>query len=167
MSSRKETIADAIVTALRGILLSGAIVEEIVTPPEGEEGLPIITYRPRVYRLFRLEDAGVNCKFPCFAVYTAGIAETNPRSGSATEDIGYGIGVALLAPGDTIENQAAWEEWREAMQDLFRNRRLGGVSQVVRCVLENGPGLSDASPIYAMIRGNDVVRCIYQAARSN
>lgn len=148
--SRKKDIADAVEATIRGLTLTGGIMD----------GSDV-----RVERLFKLSDIGLNSKFPCFAVYTADIGETNPQSRSATEDIGYGIGVALFASGSSPQNEDEWEVWRQAMQDAFRNRRLEGVPQVVRCVLENGPGLNPAMDNFDKIRGNDVVRCIYQRAK--
>lgn len=161
--SRKNDIADAVYDVLRLLQLSGEIVTTDLRSPDPESGS---RFYNRVYRRQRLEDAGINCEFPCFVVYTGGIAETNPNSRSMTDDIGYGIGVALLISADSIQDDDAWETWREAMMDAFLNKRLSAVTQVVRCTIEPGPGLSEASPLYGMIRGNDIIRCLYQRART-
>ena len=150
--SRKRTIADAVVTTIQAITgLTGGILNGSA---------------PRCVRVKSMEDAGINCILPSFIVYTAGIAETNPASRSMTDDIGYGIGVLLLVREDSMEDNDAAEIWREAMHDAFLNKRLTAVSQVVRCTIEAGPGLSEASPIYGMTRGNDIIRCLYQRART-
>lgn len=75
-------------------------------------------------------------------VVAPGSNETSTQNAGTNnrDDVGYPVVVAIFAQDnrDYTTNHARYLQWRETIAKAFRNQRLTGVSEVMRCNVEQG-----------------------------
>ena len=123
------TILTAARTAIRGLTLT----------------LPDATTLPsaRVYLRKVLTDR--NTTLPCVIVFMPPAPETVAPFGNNLDEIGYAVGVCIIAASNQDYELAAGDEkflkWRQQVRRLFHDQRLAGTGGY-RCTWEPAPVLS-------------------------
>lgn len=105
--------------------------------------------------------------FPCMLFTVDGVQETDESQLSTVDDVGYPVRIAIADRSDKQDSTMLpqYELWRQNVANCFRNQRLPGVPESVKCKVEPYVIIDPEGKDYAHIVMGLTIRCICRQQR--
>lgn len=102
-----------------------------------------------------------NVKYPSVVVVRDATPDLYTGGTNVRDDVEYPIQVIFLDVSDMRDNAptARWDLWKERSERAFRNQRIAGASEVIRCTVEPSVTMGESlPPIYQKARFSFTLR---------
>jgi hypothetical protein len=102
-----------------------------------------------------------NVKYPSVVVVRDATPDLYTGGTNVRDDVEYPIQVIFLDVSDMRDNAPVerWDLWKERSERAFRNQRIAGVSEVIKCTVEPSVTMAESlPPIYQKARFSFTLR---------